>query len=296
MNPYRSILFIPGDRQRMLDKGPTTGADALILDLEDAVAVQAKTMARQMIREYIPSLQGMPVFVRLNAVSTGLTRDDLESVVVPGLTGVFLAKAESVDEVAQVAGWLDELEPAAGVAAGTVDIVCMLESANSVRLGYDIATSSPRVASVVCSSGQNGDLQTDLACDWSLEGTELLYSRSKVLLDARAAGIRHPLDGVFVDIDNIDGLIADTTLSKRLGYKGRAIIHPKHVEHVNRIFTPPPEEVAYYRGLLATFEAAVADGRASATYEGKMIDYAMATRARQVLDLAERIASGVHPS
>ncbi|MDP9483896.1 MAG: aldolase/citrate lyase family protein, partial [Chloroflexota bacterium] len=172
MNPYRSILFIPGDRQRMLDKGPTTGADALVLDLEDAVAVQAKTMARQMIREYIPSLGGMPVFVRLNAVSTGLTRADLESVVVPGLTGVFLAKAESSDEVAQVAGWLAELEPAAGVAAGTVDIVCMLESANSVRIGYDIATASPRVASVVCSSGQNGDLQTDLACDWSVEGTE----------------------------------------------------------------------------------------------------------------------------
>lgn len=291
MKPYRSILFIPADRQRMLDKGPTTGADALVLDLEDAVAVQAKDTARQMARDYIPGLGGMPVFVRLNAVSTGLTRSDLDAVLVPGLVGVFLAKVESTDEVTQLATWLDECEASAGIEQGTVEIVCMLESANSVRLGYDIATASPRVASVICASGQNGDLQTDLACDWSVEGTELLYARSKVLLDARAAGLRYPLDGVFVDIDNIDGLIADTTLAKRLGYKGRTIIHPKHVEHVNRIFTPPPEEVDYYRGLLAAFEAAEADGRGSVTYEGKMIDYAMAVRARQVIELAELVGA-----
>lgn len=189
----------------------------------------------------------------------------------------------------QLATWLAEIESAAGLADGSVEIVCMLESANSVRLGYDIATASPRVASVICSSGQNGDLQTDLACDWSVEGTELLYARSKVLLDARAAGLRYPLDGVFVDIHNIEGLIADTTLSKRLGYKGRTIIHPTHVEHVNRIFTPSPEEVAYYRGLLAAFEAAEASGLGSVSYQGKMIDYAMAARARVVLDLAEKV-------
>jgi citrate lyase subunit beta/citryl-CoA lyase len=178
---------------------------------------------------------------------------------------------------------------AAGLAAGAVEIVCMLESANAVRLGYEIATASPRVASLCCSSGENGDLQADLGCAWSPEGTELLFCRSKVVLDARAAGLAYPLDGVFVDIDNIEGLIADTDLSRRLGYKGRTIIHPKHVEHVNRIFTPPAEEVEYYRGLLEAFDQALGEGRASVSYQGKMIDYAMATRARNVLALAESI-------
>jgi citrate lyase subunit beta/citryl-CoA lyase len=165
----------------------------------------------------------------------------------------------------------------------------MLESARSVRLAYEIATASPRVSSVCFSSGQNGDLQTDLGCDWSLEGTEMLYARSKTILDARAAGIEHPLDGVYVGITDQDGLVVDTTLSKRLGYRGRAIIHPSHIETVNRIYSPSDEEVRYYRGLLEAFDEALADGRGSTVYEGRMIDVAMAARARRVLDLADRL-------
>lgn len=289
MKPYRSLLFVPGNRQRMLDKAPTTGADALLLDLEDAVPLEEKEATRAVLREYIRGLGGRPAFVRPNAVPTGLTRADLEAVVVPGLLGLFLPKVETTDEVRQVGSWLEELEAAAGIERGTVEIICMLETALGVRRTYELASASPRVASVCFASGENGDLQTDLGCDWSVQGTEMLYARSKVLLDARAAGVQYPLDGVFVDIDNLEALVADSTLSKRLGYKGRAIIHPKHVEDVNRIYTPGLEEVRYYRGLLEAFDEAVAEGKASVTYEGKMIDYAMAARARQVLGLAESI-------
>jgi citrate lyase subunit beta/citryl-CoA lyase len=296
MKPYRSILFIPGNRERMLAKGPSTGADALLFDLEDAVPVQEKETARAMVRERIGTLGGYPAFVRTNAVSTGLTRSDLEAVVVPGLLGLFVPKVDSPGQVTQVAAWLDELEPAAGLVPGTVEIVCMLETALGVRLAYEIATASPRVVSLCFASGENGDFQTDLGCDWSVEGTEMLYARSKVVLDARAAGMAYPLDGVFVDIDNIDALVADSTLSKRLGYKGRTLIHPKHVEHVNRVYTPQQAEIDYYRGLLAAFEIAVAEDRASVTYEGKMIDYAMAARARQVLALADVIQANEVPA
>jgi citrate lyase subunit beta/citryl-CoA lyase len=291
MNPYRSILFIPGNRQRMLDKGPTTGADALLLDLEDAVPVDEKATARSMVRDHIPTAADPPVLVRVNAVATGLTRDDLDAVVVQGLRGIFIAKTESPDEVRRVAVWLDEFEQKRGIERGTIEVVCMLETANSVRLGYEIATASPRVASVCYSGAENGDLQTDLGSDWSLEGTEMLYARSKIVLDARAAGIEHPIEGVYADLDNIDGLIADTTLSKRLGYKGRTIIHPKHVEAVNRIYTPQPDEVEYYRGLLDAFEVALSEGKGSVAYRGKMIDYAMAARARRVLALADSLPS-----
>jgi citrate lyase subunit beta/citryl-CoA lyase len=279
----------------MLAKGPSTGADALLLDLEDAVPVEEKDAARLKLRELIPTFGNQPVFVRVNAVPTGLTRSDLEAVVISGLQGVFVPKVGAPEEVQAVAGWLTELEAGAGIASGAIEIVCMLETANGVRLGYEIATASPRVASLCFASGENGDLQTDLGCDWSVQGVEMLYARSKVVLDARAAGIEYPLDGVFVDIDNIDNLIADTTLSKRLGYKGRAIIHPKHVEHVNRIYTPQPEEVRYYRGLLQAFDVALAEGKGSVTYEGKMIDYAMAARARKVLALADMLPSPMGP-
>jgi citrate lyase subunit beta/citryl-CoA lyase len=292
MNPYRSILFIPGNRQRMLAKGPTTGADALLLDLEDAVPVEEKATARAMVRDYIPTVDGPPVMVRVNAVATGLTKDDLDAVVVRGLRGIFIAKVESPDEVRQVAARLDELERERGIDPGTIDVVCMLETANSVRLGYEIATASPRVGSVCYSGAENGDLQTDLGSDWSVEGTEMLYARSKIVLDARAAGIEHPLEGVYAAIDDIDGLAADTTLSKRLGYKGRAIIHPKHVEVVNRIYSPQPDEVEYFRGLLVAFEAALTEGKGSVAYRGKMIDYAMAARARRILALADSLPPG----
>jgi citrate lyase subunit beta/citryl-CoA lyase len=287
LKPYRSFLFVPSNRPRMLQKAPTVGADALLLDLEDAVPIDEKESARQAARDYIVGLGGRPAFVRTNSVPTGLAQRDLEAVVVPGLHGVFVPKVESPEEMRQVGVWLDELEPGAGLKPGTVEIVCMLESALGVRMAYEIATASPRVASLCFASAEDGDFQTDLGCGWSVEGTEMLYARSKVLLDARAAGLEYPLDGVFADIDNIEGLIADTTLSRRLGYKGRTIIHPKHVEVVNRLYTPTQEELEYYRGLLQAFEQAVANGSAAVSYRGKMIDYAMAARARKVLGVAE---------
>jgi citrate lyase subunit beta / citryl-CoA lyase len=289
MKPYRSLLFVPGNRQRMLDKAPTLGADAILIDLEDAVGIADKDAARAMVRDTIPAIADPPVLVRINAVSTGLAAEDLDAVVMPGLSGIFVAKVEGPDEVHAIGDLLDDRELAAGVPAGSVELVCMLESARSVRLAYEIATASPRVASVCFSSGQNGDLQTDLGCDWSIEGTEMLYARSKTILDARAGGIDHPLDGVYVGIADIDGLVADTTLSKRLGYRGRAIIHPSHIDTVNRIYSPSVEEVRYYRGLLEAFDEAIADGRGSTVYEGRMIDVAMAVRARRVLDLAQRL-------
>ena len=291
MKPYRTLLFIPGNRQRMLEKGPTAGADALLPDLEDAVPLGEKDSARRLLREYIAAQGGRPIFVRVNAVASGETRADLEAIVVRGLHGIFLPKADSAEEVRQVADWLDELERAAGIAAGSVEIIAMLETARGVYRAYEIATASPRVASLCFASGENGDLQTDLGCDWSHEGTEMLYARSKVILDARAAGLEYPLDGVYVDLDNESGLIADTTLSKRLGYKGRTVIHPRQVGPVNAIYTPLPEEVAYYQRLLEAFEAAMAEGKASVAFEGKMIDYAMAARARRVLALAETVGS-----
>jgi citrate lyase subunit beta/citryl-CoA lyase len=273
----------------MLDKAPTLGADAILIDLEDAVAVADKDTARAMVHDVVPSVSDPPVLVRVNAVSTGLTWSDLDAVVMPGLAGVFVAKVEGPDEVRIVADHLDRRESAAGIPPGTVEVICMLESARSVRLAYEIASASPRVSSVCFSSGQNGDLQADLGCDWSLEGTEMLYARSKTVLDSRAAGIEHPLDGVYVGIHDPDGLVVDTTLSKRLGYRGRAVIHPSHIETVNRIYSPSPEEVRYYRGLLQAFEEAVVDGRGSSVYEGRMIDVAMAVRARRVLELSERL-------
>ena len=288
MKPFRSFLFIPGHREQMLEKGRTIAADALLPDLEDAVPPPEKPSARSMVRDYIPTLQGRPVFVRINAVGSGQARDDLRAVVVRGLTGVFIPKVESVGEVLEVSGWLDELEAAAGLPE-PVAIVAMIESAIGVTRAFEIAKASERMGSICFGGAENGDLQTDLGCSWSIEGTELLYARSKVLLDARAAGIDYPLDGVYAGLDDPAGLAADCLLSQRLGYRGRLVIHPKHVEPANQAYSPQPEEVAYYRRLLSAFSAAKAEGKGAVSFEGKMVDFAMAARAERVTELADLI-------
>lgn len=289
MKRLRTLLFVPANKSNMLEKALGTAADALLPDLEDSVPVDEKVVARGLLKEFIPAHRDRLIYVRINAPLSGLAYQDLQAVVMAGLSGIVLPKVDSTAEIRQVAAWLDELESLAGVEPGTIEIIVILESAQAIRCAYEIATASPRVASLAFAGAENGDLQNDLACGWSVEGMEMLYARSKLIVDARAAGLRYPLDGVYTDVSNESGLIADVTIGKRLGYKGRPVIHPSHVEIVNRIFEPQPEEIDYCRRLVKAFTAAVSEGRASVKFEGKMVDYAMAAWARNELELAERI-------
>jgi len=291
MKPYRTLLFVPGNRERMLEKAPTLGADAILADLEDGVPEQEKEGGRRRLAAWLREAARGDVLVRVNALDTGLTRADLDAVVAPGLAGILLPKASDPAEVERVAGWLDELEAAAGIPSGQIDIVVMIESALAVRRSYELAR-APRVASLCFGGAENGDLQTDLGAEGSPEGTELLYARSQVLLNGRAAGIAHPLDGVFARLDDTAALAEDTRLSRRLGYKGRTVIHPRQIEPVRAIYAPTEEELAHWRRLLAAFEGAVADGRATVSFDGVMIDYAMAARARNELALAAQAGPG----
>ncbi|HEX2216260.1 MAG TPA: aldolase/citrate lyase family protein, partial [Xanthobacteraceae bacterium] len=141
----------------------------------------------------------------------------------------------------------------------------------------------PRVVSVIIGSAEAADLMTDLGCRWSPAGTELLYARSKVLLDARAAGIRHPLDGVFPRINDTESLVRESELARDLGYRGKTVIHPSQIEPVNRVLTPTESEIAYARDMLAAFDAAEAGGSGAVSFRGKMIDRAMVKTARELV-------------
>lgn len=274
-----------------MTKALESGADAVILDLEDSVPVAAKAEARGLVATVIEGAAARPrgaaVFVRVNAVATGLLADDLAAVVRPGLDAIFLPKAEAVAEVQRAAALLDQYEAAQGMQHGTVEIVLMIESALGVYRCFDLIHTSPRVASTCIGVAQDGDLQTDLGCSWSVEGTELLYARSKVLLDTRAAGKPYPLDGVFSNLADEESLIKDSRLSARLGYVGRTVIHPKQIDPVRRAYAVPEAEVAYYTKVVKEFEAVEKTGTAAITIEGKLVDYAMFQRAKRVLALAQ---------
>ena len=276
-------------------KALESGADAVLLDLEDSVAIAAKAEARSLVAKVIDGVaaagaarSGPAMFVRVNSTATGLLDDDLAAIVRPGLDAVFLPKVESVSEVQNADSTLERLESARGMKPGAVEIVLMIESALGVYRCFDLIKASPRVATTCIGVARDGDLQTDLGCSWSIEGTELLYARSKVLLDTRAAGKAWPLDGVFSDLGDEEGLVKDSMLSARLGYVGRTVIHPKQIAPVRQAYAVPETDVAYYQQVVTEFEAVEKTGTAAAiTVNGKLVDYAMYQRAKRVLDLAK---------
>ena len=293
MKPVRTALFAPAANERVMTKALASGADAVILDLEDSVALAAKAEARANAARTIDAVAASGgvhpvVMVRVNARATGMLADDLMAVARPGLDVVLLPKAESADDIAETASLLDRDETTHAMRPGSVSVVPMIESALGVVRCFELLCASPRIAGSCIGTARDGDLQTDLGCAWSAEGFELLYARSKVLLDTRAAGAHlQPLDGVFSDLGDEAGLLADSRLSARLGYTGRTVIHPKQLAPVREAYAVPTADADYYREVVSRFEEAERAGIAAITVNGKLVDYAMYQRAKRVLVLAE---------
>lgn len=288
MKPVRSMLFTPGHRLDMVEKAGRSGTDAVIVDLEDAVSVDNKPLARSNLAELPPS--PVPYFVRTNAADTGLLWDDVRAAGVANVGGIVLPKAEDPGVFREIDGVLAELERASGKPEGSVTVIPLIESALGVRLTYEIALASSRVECVMFGGGEQGDLVADLGVEWTPEGTGLMHARSQVLLSSRAAGVPYPMEAVFMDFRNLDALRVESELARTLGYIGKVAIHPAQVPVINDVFTPPADVVEYQRKILAAFEEAEAAGEASIAVDGKMVDYAVARVARTVIERAEAAA------
>ena len=283
----RSFLYVPANREKFLDKAIGLPSDAFIFDLEDSVPLPEKETARAGVKAYAPKIAGNRVWVRVNGIDTGMAEADLDAVIgVPGLAGLFLPKIESREEVVNWDKQIAALEQARGLEAGATKLVLSIESARGVLNAYDMSLGAARVASLAFGGAQDGDLNTDLGCVWSIDGPEMMHARCHTLLCARAARFDTPLDGVFADVRDAPGFEQDTALSRRLGYRGRKLIHPSQIEPCNRLYAPSQKELDYYSRVLEAFDKALAQGSASTTVDGKMIDVAMANAARRVLDEA----------
>jgi citrate lyase subunit beta/citryl-CoA lyase len=280
----RSFLYVPANREKFLDKAIGLPADAFIFDLEDSVPPAEKANARAGVRAFAPKIAGERVWVRVNGLATGFAEDDLDAVIgVAGLGGIFLPKVETPDEVKRWDAMIGALERGRGVAAGAIKLVLSIESALGVLNAHVMAIAAARTVSLTFGGAQDGDLNTDLGSAWSIDGPELLHARSHTLLAARAARFDTPLDGVFANVRDPEGFERDTTLSRRLGYRGRKLIHPSQIEPCNRLYRPSAAELDYYARVVEAFDRAVAQGSAATTVDGRMIDLAMANAARRVL-------------
>jgi citrate lyase subunit beta/citryl-CoA lyase len=283
----RSFLYVPANREKFLDKAIGLPSDAFIFDLEDSVPLPEKETARAGVKAYAPKIAGNRVWVRVNGIDTGLAEADLDAVIgVQGLAGLFLPKVESREEVVNWDKMIGALEQARGLEVGSTKLVLSIESAKGVLNAYDMSLGAVRVASLTFAGAEDGDLNTDLGCVWSIDGPEMMHARCHTLLCARAARFDTPLDGVFANVRDAAGFEQDTALSRRLGYRGRKLIHPSQIEPCNRLYAPSQKELDYYSRVLEAFDKALAQGSASTTVDGKMIDVAMANAARRVLDEA----------
>jgi citrate lyase subunit beta / citryl-CoA lyase len=282
----RSMIFTPGNRPDMITKAAASGADAVIVDLEDAVPAGAKVRARGSLQD-LPSSE-VPWYVRVNGAGTGHLWDDVIAAGLGRAAGIVLPKAHDPDLLGQLDGALTVLERQAGRRPGSIEIIPLIESAAGVLSARDMFESTRRVQTVLFGSGEQGDLVTDLGCEWTPDGTALLTARSLVVLAARAVGVQ-PIDAVFMDFRNLDALRVECHLARRTGYVGKVAIHPAQLPVIHEVFTPSPEEVAGQRRIIELFDQAVAAGSASIDVDGRMVDYAVAARARSVLARARAV-------
>jgi citrate lyase subunit beta/citryl-CoA lyase len=287
MKPIRSFLFVPGNREGWIDKCPTAGADAVILDLEDSVPEADKQAARALVAGKIGALaqRGQRTYVRINRSPHLFSFEDLLAVVQPGLEGIVLPMPNGPEDIGLATALLSECELRNGVQAGSVGIVPALETPRSLQLAYECALCT-RVTALIGASAKNADLSRAMGFEWSEDSFESIYLKSRTVMAARAAG-KLPIGGIWQQVHDLDGLRRYATLNRRLGMSGETILHPSNAAVVNAIFSPSARDLEYYQGIVAAFEQAERAGRASVMYAGEHIDAAHAETARAILASAK---------
>jgi citrate lyase subunit beta/citryl-CoA lyase len=283
--PIRSLLFVPGNREDWMHKALASEADALVFDLESAIPRGEAEAARAMCARVLDSHRAARplVFVRVSEARSPEHEQDLAAVVGPHLHGILLPQIQSAEDVVAADWALGEAESKADVAPGTTIVMPLVETANAVRTAFEIASASPRVAYMGGGVSRGGDIARSLGYEWTPEGRETLFLRSKVLVDVRAANIANPISGLWGIIDDVDGLRAFAEESRRLGYEGLMAIHPSHVPILNEIFSPSAEKIGEWQQVIAAMAEAAAEGRGAIRLGGRLIDAAHVATAEQQL-------------
>jgi len=281
--PRRSVLYMPGSNPRALDKARTLAADGLILDLEDAVAPDAKDDARRQVVEALAAggYGGRELLVRVNGLATPWGQSDIAAAAKSGADAILIPKVESADMVRQV-----EAAMAAAGAPATMAIWCMIETPRGVLRSAEIADASPRLAGFVMGTS---DLAKDLHCAHTRDRQPMLTSLSLCLLAARASGLA-ALDGVHLDLDDDEGFEFSCRQGQELGFDGKTLIHPKTIATANRVFAPSEKELDWSKAIIAAHAEAVAVGKGVVVVGGRLIELLHVENARRLVDLADRIA------
>lgn len=285
---FRTFLFAPGNHSRRVEKVFTCGADGVILDLEDAVAITEKPAARKMIVAALQRPRRCLGYVRVNAMDTSFCYLDLVDLIGPGLDGIVLPKVETASGLLAVDWLVEQLERERGLPRRSIDLIPIIESARGVANLASILGAGSRVRRA---SFGAADFTFDANVTWSRDEAELSAARAQMVIHSRAAGLEAPLDSVWVDLQDVGGLEASARAVKRMGFQGKTCIHPSQIPVVNAVFSPSEAELAFARKVVAAFEAAEAQGLAAFQIDGKFVDYPIVYRAQRLMKDHEAIVA-----
>jgi citrate lyase subunit beta/citryl-CoA lyase len=293
----RSWMFVPGDKQRMLDKSLGLHVDAVMMDIEDGVAPAEKENARRQIAATLdstaarlrsdPTLKTPARYVRVNAVGSERMRDDLATVVRAGLEGLVVPKVDTPGQIAIVENAVARGEAEAGLPEGSVRLLVAIESPIGLFNAYSIAASSRRIVGLIFGA-EDFCREMTLPLRREAEASDLIYARSHIATAAAAAHVQ-AVDGVWTDLKDPEGMARHALRARRLGMSGISIIHPSQIDAANAAFTPTREEMEYAAEVLQAFEAARARGDGAIALRGQLLDYPIVDRARQTMALGKSL-------
>ena len=286
----RSMLFLPGNTPNIIQNGGILGADAVILDLEDAVAPAEKDSARILVRSVIRGMGFDPceVIVRINAIDTPYWQKDLDAIIPVRPSLIMPPKTACAQDVLTVDAYITRLEEKLGMEKGSVGLIPLIETALGVENAFQIASACPRVKAIFL-GGE--DLTADLHCKRTKEGREIFYARSRMVCAARAAGVE-VYDTPFTDVHDDEGIYTDAEMAKSLGFTGKSAISPRHVKAINEVFSPSLQDIEYAYEVMEAIRIGKEQGKGAVSLRGKMIDAPIVARARQTIEAAQALGLG----
>jgi len=283
----RSLLFVPGSREELFPKAAATGADAIVLDLEDSVPPAFKQDARARVSGELARSSRPLTFVRINHPGCGELEKDLAVLAPHAAQAVMLPKVAGIQDVEPVDARLAIFERDNGLAPDSISILVVVETSMGLRSLFDVLRSRPRIRGAGLASAEEGDFMLDIGGRWTPTGEALTYARGKFVCDARAAGATWLVDGAFMKLQALDALRTESCLARNHGFSSKVAIHPSQVAVINEVFSPTAEEVDRARRLIGAFGESEAMGRGAVKFRGMMIDYANLRWARRILELAQ---------
>ncbi|MEI8277927.1 MAG: CoA ester lyase [Hyphomicrobiales bacterium] len=288
VSALRSILMVPGIRRDFMDKAAKAGADALVLDLEDSVPEASKPEARTAVASHLAQASGRLTFVRINHPALGQIASDLAVLAPHEAQAVMLSKVEGPRDLVEVDAWLSQFEQRTKLKPNAIGIVIMIETAMGLRNMFDTLRSSSRIRGAALATAEEGDFINDIGGRWTPGAVALTYARGKFVCDARAAGMSWLFDGAFMNLGDQQALEDEATLARVHGFNGKAAIHPRQVQIINKVFSPSAAEIERAQKLIEAFRSAEKSGHGAIRFQGMMVDYANVKRAEQILAIAAR--------